>query len=65
MTGTVHCSVVDLGMSRNGGRIIRGNFEPVRGGSGVRPGKLGITEKHFGIDQPKFKAAIESLARQL
>jgi hypothetical protein len=64
-TGVAHCSVVDLGMSRNGGRIIRGSFEPVRPNSGIRPGKLGVIEKHFAVDHAKFRAAIESLARQL
>jgi hypothetical protein len=64
LTGTVFCSTVDLGMSRNGGRIVRGSYDP-RGHSAVRPSKLGYTEKQFGIDQEKFRAAIESLAHQL
>jgi hypothetical protein len=64
LTGTVFCSAIDLGMSRNGGRIIRGQFEPTRPNAG-RPGKLGVTEKQFTIDLPKFREAIEGLARQL
>jgi hypothetical protein len=65
LVGTVFCSSIDLGMSRNGGRIVRGSFEPVRANSGVRGGKLGVTEKQFAIDPPKFRHAIESLAHQL
>ena len=64
LTGAVYCSAIDLGMSRNGGRIIRASFEPVRPNAG-RPGKLGVPEKQFTVDAPKFKAAIESLAHQL
>jgi hypothetical protein len=63
-TGVAHCSSIDMGMSRNGGRMVRCSFDPVRAGAG-RPGKLGVTEKSFAIDLPKFRAAIESLAKQL
>ena len=62
--GIAYCSSIDLGMSR-GGRIVRGTFEPVRGSSGLRPNKLGYTDKQFTIEQPKFLKAIEALARQL
>jgi len=65
LTGAVFCSAIDLGMSRNGGRIVRGSYEPVRGNSGSRPGKLGVSEKQFAIDPPHFRAAIEGLAHQL
>jgi hypothetical protein len=65
LTGTVFCSTIDLGMSRAGGRIVRGSYEPVRLNSGLRAGKLGVTEKQFVIDPPSFKNAIESLAHQL
>jgi hypothetical protein len=65
LTGTVFCSAIDLGMSRNGGRIVRGSYEPVGGNSGLRPGKLGVNEKQFAIDLPKFRHAIEALAHQL
>jgi hypothetical protein len=65
LTGAVFCSAIDLGISRSGGRIIRGNFEPIKAGLGTRPGKLGVPEKQFGVDHGKFKAAIEALARQL
>jgi hypothetical protein len=65
LTGTVFCSSIDLGMSRNGGRIIRGSFEPVRPNSGLRPGKLGVSEKHFHVDPVKFRNAVEGLAHQL
>jgi hypothetical protein len=65
LTGTVFCSAIDLGMSRNGGRIVRGSFEPVRPNSGVRAGKLGITEKQFAIDATVFRNVIEALAHQL
>lgn len=65
MTGTVFCSAIDLGMSRNGGRIMRASYEPMRANSGHRAGKLGVTQKHFGIDLPRFRNAIEALARQL
>jgi hypothetical protein len=65
LTGTVFCSAIDLGMSRNGGRIVRGSFEPVRPNSGVRAGKLGVTEKQFAIDATVFRHVIEALAHQL
>jgi hypothetical protein len=65
LTGTVFCSAIDLGMSRNGGRIVRASFEPVRPNSGVRAGKLGITEKQFAIDATVFRNVIEALAHQL
>jgi hypothetical protein len=65
LTGAVFCSPVDLGMSRNGGRIVRGSFEPMKVNSGVRLSKLGVPEKHFGVDANKFRHAIESLAHQL
>jgi hypothetical protein len=65
LTGAVFCAPIDLGISRAGGRIIRGQFEPIKAGLGTRPSKLGIPEKQFGIDQAKFRTAIESLARQL
>ena len=61
--GNAYCSSIDLGMSR-GGRIVRGSYEPVRPNSG-RPGKLGVTDKQFLIDPPRFLKAIESLAHQL
>jgi hypothetical protein len=64
LTGTVFCSNIDLGMSRNGGRMIRGQFEPTKPNAG-RPGKLGVPEKHFVIDPVKFRNAIEGLAHQL
>ena len=65
LTGAVFCSPIDLGMSRNGGRIMRGTFEPSRGTSGTRLGKLGVPEKQFTIDPVKFRTAIEALAHQL
>lgn len=65
MAGTVYCSVVDLGMSRNGGRIVRSTYAPVAPKSGGRIGKLGVTEKQFSVDQAAFKTAIEALAHQL
>jgi hypothetical protein len=65
LTGAVFCSPIDLGMSRNGGRIVRGSYEPLRANAGIHPGKLGVGEKHFAIDPPKFKHAIEALAHQL
>ena len=65
LTGTVFCSAIDLGMSRNGGRIVRGSYEPVRGNSGSRLAKLGVTEKQFAIDPVIFRNAIEALAHQL
>jgi len=65
LTGAVFCSAIDLGMQRNGGRIVRGSYEPVRPNSGSRPSKLGFSEKQFAVDHLKFKAAIESLAHQL
>jgi len=64
MTGTVFCSPVDLGMSRNGGRIVRSQYEALRPNSG-RPAKLGVNEKQFFVDIHKFRAAIEALAHQL
>jgi hypothetical protein len=64
LAGTVYCSSIDIGMSRGGGRSVRGSFEPIRSNSG-RPGKLGVTEKQFAIDPHKFRDAIEALARQL
>ena len=63
-TGVAHCSAIDMGMSRNGSRMVRCQFEPVRAGGG-RPGKLGVTEKNFAVDLAKFRTAIESLAKQL
>jgi hypothetical protein len=65
LTGMVFCSAIDLGMSRAGGRIMRGQFEPVHGSLGSRPGKLGVSEKQFAVDHVKFREAIEALARQL
>lgn len=65
LTGAVFTSAIELGMSRNGGRIMRGQFEPVRPNSGSRPGKFGFSEKQFAVDKDKLRAAIESLARQL
>lgn len=64
-TGVAHCSPIDIGMSRNGSRMVRCSFEPVRPNSGARSGKLGVTEKHFAVDLPRFRTAIETLARQL
>jgi hypothetical protein len=61
----VFCSAIDLGMSRNGGRIVRGSFEPTRANSGIRPAKLGVTDRQFTIDPVKFRTAIEALAYQL
>jgi hypothetical protein len=61
--GVAYCSPIDLGMSR-GGRVVRRAFEPLRGNSG-RAGRLGVTEKQFVVDQPKFVKAIEALAHQL
>jgi len=63
-TGVAHCSSVDLGMARNGSRMVRCSFDPVRTASG-RLGKLGVTEKQFAVDLPKFREAIEGLAKQL
>lgn len=65
LAGTVFCSAIDLGMSRNGGRIVRGSYEPLRGNLGTRLGKLGVTEKQFHIDPVPFRNAIEGLAHQL
>lgn len=65
LTGSVFCSAIDLGMSRNGGRIVRGSYAPMRANSGVRPSKHGIPEKQFAIDPAKFRHAIEALAYQL
>jgi hypothetical protein len=65
LAGTVFCSAIDLGMSRNGGRIVRGSYEPLRGNLGTRLGKLGVTEKQFAIDPVPFRNAIEALAHQL
>jgi hypothetical protein len=65
LTGAVFCSAIDLGMSRGGGRIIRGSYIPVRGSSGIHPGKLGVAEKLFAIDPAVFRTAIEGLAHQL
>jgi hypothetical protein len=62
--GVAYCSAIDLGMSR-GGRIVRGTFEPIRGGAGFRANKLGVTDKQFEIDPAKFKKAVEALAHQL
>ncbi len=64
LEGTAYCSAIDLGMSRGGGRSVRGTYEPLRGSSG-RPNKLGVTDKQFLIDPPRFLKAIESLAHQL
>jgi hypothetical protein len=64
LTGKVYCSAVDIGMSRNGGRIVRTSFEPLLPNQG-RPGKLGVTEKQFGVDATKFRNTIEGLAHQL
>jgi hypothetical protein len=61
--GAVYCSPIDIGMSRNGGRIVRTQFEPTK--SHARPGKFGFPEKQFDIDLAKFKAAIEALAHQV
>jgi hypothetical protein len=63
--GDVYCSAIDLGMSRNSGRTVRGQFEPVRPNSGSRATKFGFPEKLFTIDPAKFKAAIEGMAHQL
>jgi hypothetical protein len=65
LTGAVFCSAIDLGMSRNGGRIVRGTYEPVRANSGIRPGKLGVSEKQFALDATIFRNVIEALAHQL
>ena len=65
LTGAVFCSAIDLGMSRNGGRIVRGSYEPLRGNLGTHLGKLGVTEKQFAIDPIPFRNAIEALAHQL
>ena len=65
LTGAVFCSAIDLGMSRNGGRIVRGSYDPVRSNSGLRPGKLGVSEKQFAVDPAAFRNAIEALAHQL
>lgn len=65
MTGAVFCSAIDLGMSRNGGRIVRGSYAPVGANSGTRLGKLGVPEKQFTVDQAAFRNAIETLAHQL
>jgi hypothetical protein len=65
MTGAVYCSAIDLGMSRNSGRIVRGSFAPVGVNSGTRLGKLGVPEKQFTVDQTAFRNAIEALAHQL
>jgi hypothetical protein len=65
LTGAVFCSSISLGMSRGGGRIVRGSYDPVHPGLGHRPGKLGVAEKQFGVDAPKFREAIEGLAHQL
>lgn len=64
-SGVAHCSPIDMGMSRNGSRMVRCQFEPVRAGSGGRTGKLGVIEKNFAVDLTKFRAAIEGLAKQL
>jgi hypothetical protein len=64
-TGVAHCSAIDIGMSRNGSRMVRCSYEPIRAGSGGRAGKLGVIEKHFAIDLEKFRTAIQSLAKQL
>jgi len=63
--GVAHCSSIDMGMSRNGSRMVRCTFEPVRAHAGIRPGKLGVSQKQFAIDLPKFREAIEGLAKQL
>ena len=65
LTGAVFCSPIDLGMSRNGGRTVRGSYEPMRPNSGQRRTKLGVAEKQFAIDPPAFRTAIEALAHQL
>lgn len=62
--GAVYCSPIELGMQRNGGRIMRATFDPILPNVG-RPGKLGVTEKQFGVDATKFRNAIEALAHQL
>jgi len=62
--GVAYCSAIDMGMSR-GGRIVRGTFEPIHGNAGFRANKLGVTEKQFAIDPPKFLKAVEALAHQL
>ena len=62
--GVAYCSAIDMGMSR-GGRIVRASFEPVRGASGMRSNKHGVTEKEFTIDPQKLLKTIESLAHQL
>lgn len=64
-TGVAHCSSIDIGMSRNGSRMVRCSYDPIRAGSGGRAGKLGVIEKHFAIDIEKFRSAIQSLAKQL
>lgn len=63
--GDVFCSPIDIGMSRNGGRIMRGQYMPVHGPHNGRPSKLGVPEKQFGIDLNKFRTAIEALAHAL
>lgn len=65
LVGAVYCSAIDLGMSRNGGRILRGQYEPVKPNSGSRATKFGFPEKQFAIDPVKFKNAIEGMAHQL
>jgi hypothetical protein len=65
MAGVVYCSAIDLGMARNGGRIVRSQYAPVATNSGIRLGKLGVTEKQFTVDQAAFRTAIEALAHQL
>lgn len=63
--GNAYCSAVDIGMSRPGGKIVRSSFDPVHGHSGTRASRLGIPEKHFGIDPARFVHAVEALAHQL
>ena len=65
MLGAVFCSAIDLGMSRNGGRIVRSSYSPVGTNSGTRLGKLGVPEKQFTVDQAAFRTAVEALAHQL
>ena len=65
LTGAVYCSAIGLVMSRGSGRIVRGQFEPVKPNTGSRATKFGFPEKQFAIDPVRFKNAIEGLAHQL
>jgi hypothetical protein len=65
LNGAVYCSAIGLVMSRGSGRIVRGQFEPVKPNSGSRATKFGFPEKQFAIDPVKFKTAIEGMAHQL